>query len=275
MSKVYTIIESGRTVPFSLRELWRYRELFWMLAWRNIVVRYKQTVLGVIWALGRPLAAMAAFSVLFHRIAGLRSVQGVPYPMLVFSGVLIWQCFSGMVSSGGEALIANRGLVTKVYFPRVIIPVSGVIVCLVDFVMTLTVFAAGYCIWCGSVFSWRVALFPLTLLPMVLCALGLVFFFSSVNVRYRDFRHVVPFLLQLGLFISPVGFSGAAIPEGAWRIAAAVNPLYGVIGMVRWSLFGIAVEPWAAAAAALGSLLVFVIGFAVFRQQEKGFSDYI
>lgn len=272
MNKVYTLIESGRSVPFSWRELWRFRELFWMLAWRNIIVRYKQTALGVLWALGRPLAVLAAFSVLFHRIAKLPGVPGVPYPMLVFSGVLIWQCFSGMVSAGCESLVANRGLVTKVYFPRVIIPVSGVIVCLVDFLLTFTVFVVGYCIWCRGVFSWRAALFPLTLLPMVICALGLVFFFSAVNVRYRDFRHVVPFLLQLGLFVSPVGF---VIPEGTWRSVAAVNPLYGVIGMARWSLFGIAVEPWAALVAVLGSLLVFVIGFAVFRQQEKGFSDYI
>jgi len=275
MSKVYTIIESGSAAPFSWRELWRYRELFWMLAWRNIVVRYKQTVLGVIWALGRPLGTMAAFSVLFHRVAGLKGEAGVPYPMLVFSGVLIWQCFSGMVSSGGEALIANRGLVTKVYFPRVIIPVSGMIVCLVDFMLTLAVFAVGYGLWCRDVMSWRLVLFPFTLLPMVLCAFGLVFFFSSVNVRYRDFRHVLPFMLQLGLFVSPVGFSGAAIPAGVLRKVAAANPLYGVIGMARWSLFGVAVEPSAALAAVVVSLLVFMIGFAVFRQQEKGFSDYI
>ena len=275
MSKIYTIIESGSIGTLSWREIWRYRELFWMLAWRNIVVRYKQTVFGLLWALGRPLATMAAFSVIFHRIAGLRGVSDVPYPMLVFSGVLIWQCFSGMVSAGGEALVANRGLVTKVYFPRVIIPVSGVIVCLVDFLLTLIVFAAAYCVWCRGVFSLRTALFPLTLLPMVLCALGLIFFFSALNVRYRDFCHVVPFLLQLGLFVSPVGYASAAIPVGAWRIAAALNPLYGVIGMARWSLFGIAIEPWAALTACVESLLVFFIGFVVFRKQEKGFSDYI
>lgn len=275
MNKVYTIIESGRAAPFSWKELWRFRELFWMLAWRNIIVRYKQTALGIIWALGRPLAALAAFSVIFHRIAKLPGVPGVPYPMLVFSGVLIWQCFSGMVSSGCEALVANRGLVTKVYFPRVIIPVSGVIVCLVDFLLTLAVFAAAYCFLCRGVFSWRVALFPLTLLPMVLCALGLVFLFSSVNVRYRDFRHVVPFLLQLGLFVSPVGYAGSAIPAGSWRTVAVLNPLYGVIGMARWSLFGVPVEPRAVLIAVIGSLLIFAIGFVVFRKQEKSFSDYI
>ena len=275
MSKVYTIIESGRTVPLSWRELWRYRELFWMLAWRNIVVRYKQTALGMFWALGRPLATIAAFSVLFHRIAKLPGVPGVPYPMLVFSGVMLWQLFSGMVSGGCETLVANRGLVTKVYFPRIIIPFSGLVVCMVDFLLTLAVFAGAYAIWCRSVFAWRMILFPLVLLPLLLCAFGLVLFFAALNVRYRDFRHIVPFLLQLGLFVSPVGFSGAVIPAGVWRIVAGLNPIYGVIGVARWSLFGVAVEPSAAVSAVLVSLAVFVIGFSVFRYEEKSFSDYI
>ena len=275
MSKVYTIIESGESAPFSWSELWRFRELFWMLAWRNIIVRYKQTALGLLWTLGRPLATVAAFYVLFHRIAKLPDVGRVPYPMLVFSGVMLWQLFAGMVSGGCETLVANRGLVTKVYFPRIIIPVSGVIVCMVDFLLTLLVFIGAYAIWCRDAFSWRVILFPLALLPLLLCALGLVLFFAAANVRYRDFRHIVPFLLQLGLFVSPVGYSGTAIHSAFWRIAAGLNPMYGVIGMARWALFGIPREAVSAASSLLVSLLVFVIGFAVFRQQEKGFSDYI
>ena len=275
MSKVYTIIESGRIAPFSLRELWRFRELFWMLAWRNIIVRYKQTALGLFWTLSRPLATVAAFYVLFHRIAKLPDVRQVPYPMLVFSGVMLWQLFAGMVSGGCETLVANRGLVTKVYFPRIIIPISGLIVCLVDFLLTLAVFAGAYAIWCRETFSWRVFLFPLALLPLLLCALGLVLFFAAANVRYRDFRHIVPFLLQLGLFVSPVGYSGTAIHSAFWRIIAGLNPIFGVIGTARWALFGIPIETVSVVSSVLVSLLVFVIGFAVFRQQEKGFSDYI
>ena len=274
MGKVYIIIEAGKVAPLTARELWRYRELFMMLAWRNIIVRYKQTVLGVIWALARPLATMAAFSVIFHRVAKLGGVSGVPYPMLVFSGVLLWQFFAGMVSTGCDALVGNRGLVTKVYFPRVIIPVSGVIVCVVDFLLALIVFVGAYAIWCRGVLSWRAALFPLVLLPLVMCALGVVLGLSALNVHYRDFRHVVPFLLQLGLFVSPIGFVGTAIP-GTWRVLAQLNPLYGIIGMARWSLFGAAVEPVAAAVAVVESLLCLTLGFLIFRSQEKGFSDYI
>ena len=274
MSKVYTIIDAGKIAPLSVGELWRYRELFLMLAWRNIIVRYKQTVFGVVWALARPLTTMAAFSVIFHRVARLDGVSGIPYPMVVFSGVLLWQFFAGMVSSGCDALVGNRGLVTKVYFPRVIIPVSGVMVCVVDFLLALTVFIGAYAIWCQGVLSWRAALFPLILLPLVMCALGIVLGLSALNVHYRDFRHVVPFLLQLGLFVSPVGFVGTAIP-GTWRALAQFNPMYGIIGMARWSLFGAAVEPTAVLICAAESLLCLTLGFLIFRSQEKGFSDYI
>ena len=274
MKKIYTVIEAGRAAPLTFRELWNYRELFLMLAWRNIIVRYKQTALGVMWALARPLATMAAFSVIFHRVAKLASVPGVPYPVLVFSGVLLWQFFAGMVANGCDALVGNRGLVTKVYFPRVIIPVSGVMVCVVDFLLALVDFAGAYVGFCRGVCSWRTALFPLTLLPLIMCALGIVLGLSALNVRYRDFRHIVPFLLQLGLFVSPVGFAGGAIPD-AWRTPAVLNPLYGIIGLARWSLFNVPVEPGAVLVAVAESVLCLIVGFLIFRRQEKGFSDYI
>ena len=245
-----------------------------MLAWRNIAARYRQTFFGVLWALARPLATMLAFSVIFGRIAGLSGISGVPYPMLVFSGVVIWQFFSGMVSSGCGGLVGNRGLVTKVYFPRIIIPVSGIVVCAVDFLLALAVFFVMYGVSCRGVLSWRLALLPLTLGLLLPFALGLVLMLSALNVRYRDFHHVVPFLLQLGLFVSPVGFSGAVIPK-AWRIASWFNPIYGTIGFARWSLFGSPLERWSLVTAAAIAWAVLALGFVVFRRQEKSFSDYI
>ncbi len=269
-----TIIEADRLTPLTLSELWRYRELFLILAWRTIIVRYKQTFFGVVWALIRPVATMVIFSVLFGRIAGLPGLPGVPYPILVFSGVLVWQFFAGMISAGGDALVGNRGLVTKVYFPRVVIPVSALVVCMIDFLLAAAVFFVLYAVFCPGAFSWRLLWLPPALLPLILTALGIVLFFSAMNVRYRDFRHIIPFLLQLGLFITPVGFSGAVIPE-RWQVVARLNPVYGVVGMVRWSLFGAELDPAAAGISLFWALLLPVIGIRVFRWQEKSFSDYI
>jgi len=274
MNKMRTIIEAGRVSPLTIRELWCYRELFWMLAWRNIIARYKQTFVGVAWALARPLTTMLAFSVIFGRVAKLSGLPGVPYPLLVFSGVLIWQFFAGMISGGCDALVGNRGLVVKVYFPRVIIPVSGVVVCMVDFLLASAVFLGLYLWFCRAVLSWRMLLAPLALVPLLTCALGIIFLLSALNVRYRDFRHIVPFLLQLGLFVSPVGYTGAAIP-GNWRTAAWINPVYGVIGWVRWALFGAPLEYRAVIISLVEAVVFFCIGFAVFRHQEKDFSDFI
>ena len=245
-----------------------------MLAWRNIAVRYRQTFLGVIWALARPVATMIAFSVIFGRIAGLSGIPGAPYPMMVFSGVVLWQFFSGMVSGGCGVLVGNRGLITKVYFPRIIIPVAGIMVCAVDFLLASAVFVAMYGWFCHGMISWRLAFLPLAVALLMPYALGVVLMLSALNVRYRDFHHMIPFLLQLGLFISPVGFVGSAIPA-PWRTAAWINPLYGVIGFARWSLFGFPVEFGALVAALLEGGLLFGFGLWVFRRQEKSFSDYI
>lgn len=274
MKRARITIRAGKLPALSFGELWRYRELFVMLAWRNIAVRYRQTFLGVMWALVRPLSTMLAFSVIFGRIAKLSGIPGVPYPILVFSGVILWQFFSGMVSGGCGVLVGNRGLVTKVYFPRIIIPVSGVMVNAVDFLLAALVFAILYGWLCPTALSWRLALFPLTFVVLIPYALGLILLLSALNVRYRDFHHMVPFLLQLGLFVSPVGFSGSAIPE-VWRIPNWFNPLYGIIGFARWSLFGSPIERGALIVALLLSCAVFAVGFVVFRHQERSFSDYI
>ena len=269
-----TIIEAEKLPPLSPHELWRYRGLFLMLAWRNIAVRYKQTVLGVLWALAQPLATMIAFSVVFGRIAKLGGVSGVPYPLVVFSGVLVWQYFAAIVTGGGDSLLANRRFLTKIYFPRVILPLFGILVNTVDLLLGAAVFFILYFIKCPGFASWRLALLPLAFVPLIFCAAGAGMFVAAVNVRYRDFRNLVPFLLRIGLFVSPVGFAASAIP-GPWRTAAMFNPVYGVIGAVRWMCFGASVEPWALAVSFFESLAMFLIGFALFRLQEKDFADYI
>ena len=269
-----TIIEAGKLPPLSLREFWRYRSLFLMLTWRNIVVRYKQTFLGVAWALAQPLATMIAFSVIFGRIAGLGSAGGVPYPLLVFSGVIAWQFFASIVTGGGESLLANRRFLTKIYFPRVILPLFGILVNTVDLLLAAAVFFILYFFKCPQFASWRLLLLPLAFVPLVLCAAGLGLGVAALNVRYRDFRNAVPFLLRIGLFVSPVGFAASAIPE-SWRTAAMFNPVYGIIGAIRWMCFQVPTEPVAFAVSVLESLAVFIIGLAIFRAQEKDFADYI
>ena len=274
MNSRTTIVEAGKVPSLSLRELWRYRSLFLMLAWRNIAVRYKQTFLGVTWVLAQPLATMIAFSVVFGRIAKLGGVAGVPYPLLVFSGVLTWQFFSAIVTGSGESLLANRRFLTKIYFPRVILPLFGIMVNAVDLLLGGVVFFILYFLKCPKCASWRLLLLPTAFLPLVLCAAGLGMGIAALSVRYRDLRSAVPFLLRIGLFVSPVGFAASAIPA-AWRTAAMLNPVYGMIGAVRWMCFGVPVEPAALAISAVESLAVFGIGLAVFRSREKEFADYI
>ena len=269
-----TIIEAGKLPPLSLGELWRYRSLFLMLAWRNIAVRYKQTLLGVAWVLAQPLATMIAFSVVFGRIARLTSFAGVPYPLMVFSGVLAWQFFSSVVAGGAESLLANRRFLTKIYFPRVILPLFGILVNAVDLLLGALVFFILYFVKCPQFASWRLVLLPLAFVPLILCGAGVGLGISALSVRWRDLRNAVPFLLRIGLFVSPVGFAASAIPA-SWRTVAMLNPVYGAIGAIRWMCFGAPVEPLALAVSLAESLAVFLIGFALFRANEKDFADYI
>ena len=274
MDRQPTIIEAGKLPPLSLGELWRYRSLLLMLAWRNIVVRYKQTFLGVMWVLAQPLATMIAFSVIFGRIAKLGGIAGVPYPLVVFSGVLAWQFFSSIVTGGGESLLANRRFLTKIYFPRVILPLFGVLVNTVDLLLGAAVFFIFYFVKCPECASWRLLLLPLAYIPLILCGAGVGMGISALSVRYRDLRNAVPFLLRIGLFVSPVGFAASAIPA-SWHAAAMLNPIYGAIGAIRWMCFGAPVEPLALALSAAESLAVFLIGLWLFRANEKDFADYI
>src|SRR5438477_122415 len=258
------IIECGRSEKNYWRDLWRYRELFQVLAWRDCAVRYKQTVLGVAWAVIRPVLAMLIFTVIFGRIAKLPSA-GVPYSLMVFAGMLPWTFFSTGLSDASNSLITNTNLVSKVYFPRMIVPTATITAAFVDFFIGLVILAAmmvGYHVMP----SWRILLLPVFVLLAFLAALGPSLWVTAVNVKYRDFRYVIPFLVQFGLYVSPVGFSSAVIPE-KWRLLYSLNPMVGVIDGFRWCLLG-GHSPLSVQSVAISVIMTIaflVIGLAQFR----------
>ena len=231
-----TVLEVGADRRGYWREVWCHRELFFVLAWRDVAVRYKQTVIGIAWALVRPLIAVAAFSVVFGEIAGLKSEGETPYPLLVYAGMLAWFLFSSILSDASASLVTNGHLVSKVYFPRIILPGAAGVVALADFSLNLAVFMI--LLWCfGVVPGLQVLALPFFVVLAILAAMGPGLFMAAWNVRYRDFRYVVPFVVQIGLYISPVGFSSAVVPDG-WRIWLNLNPMAGVIDGFRWCLLG-------------------------------------
>ena len=268
------IIEPNRTTGAFFRELLRYRELFYFLAWRDILVRYKQTVIGIAWSVLRPLLTMLVFTVVFGRLARL-SNEGVPYPILVFSAMLPWQYFSNAMQESSNSLIAESRLISKVYFPRLIVPASSVIVSAVDFLISLALLGLlmlGY----SFVPSWTFLFMPFFFLLATLAALGAGFWLSALNVKYRDFRYIVPFLVQFGLYVSPVGFSSSVVPE-RWRLLYSLNPMVGVIDGFRWCVQGTASSlylPGFLISAAI-SVLAFFSGVWFFRRTERFFADFI
>jgi lipopolysaccharide transport system permease protein len=267
------VIEAGRSERHYWRDLWTYRELFVFLAWRDILVRYKQTVIGVAWSVIRPVATMVVFTIVFGRIAKLPS-EGVPYPLLVFSAMLPWHFFASAIAEGSNSLIENANIISKVYFPRLIVPASAVVVSFVDFLISLALLAI-LMTWYQFLPSPRVFLLPAFLLLAILVSMGLTLLLAALNVRYRDFRYVVPFLIQFGLFISPVGFSMSVIPE-QWRWLYSLNPMVGVIEGFRWSLLpDYALDPRALLFSVLISTIVLVAGVIYFRSTERSFADII
>lgn len=268
------LIEPNSPVLHYWRDVWRYRELFWFLVWRDILVRYKQTVIGVAWSVIRPLVTMIVFTVVFGMLAKMPS-DGVPYPLLVFAAMLPWNFFSNALSESSGSLIGSANLLTKIYFPRIIIPVSSIIVSLIDFAISLVIMAT-IMIWYDYLPDWRVATLPLFLLLAFLPAVGAGLWFSALNVKYRDFRYVVPFLLQFGLYVSPVGFASSIVPE-KWRLFYALNPMVGVIDGFRWALLNGSVElywPGLLLSTAL-SLALLVSGLWFFRKTERIIADVI
>ena len=274
-SERLTVLEPGRAELNYWRDLWHYRELFAILAWRDVAVRYKQTVIGVAWALIRPLLTMVVFTVVFGRLAKLPSDGAAPYPIMVFAGMLPWFLFSSGLSEASGSLIANAGLVSKVYFPRLIIPTASAAVALVDFLVNVAMLAL-LMLWFGFAPGWRALLLPLFVALAVLASLGPALWIAALNVKYRDFRYIIPFLVQFGLYVSPVGFSSAVIPDN-WRFWYSLNPVVGVIDGFRWCLLGGSSQlymPGFLASLAVVSVS-FWFGVRYFRATERTFADIL
>ncbi|MDP9159533.1 MAG: ABC transporter permease [Acidobacteriota bacterium] len=228
------VLEAGRAERHYWRDLWSYRELFAILAWRDLAVRYKQTAIGVAWAVIRPILTMIIFTILFNRVAKLPSDGHVPYSVMVFAGMLMWSLFSTVLSEASASLVTNSNLIGKVYFPRLIVPSATVLVALVDFLITFIMLLAMMG-WYRLMPDWRIIFLPGFVVLAILASLGPSLYITALNVKYRDFRYIIPFILQFGLYVSPVGFSSSVVPA-KWRLLYSLNPTVGVIDGFRWCL---------------------------------------
>jgi lipopolysaccharide transport system permease protein len=269
------VIEAGKPDRQYWKDLWRYRELFFFLAWRDILVRYKQTAIGIVWGVLRPFLVMVVFTILFGKLGRFPSDGGAPYPILVYTAMLPWYFFSTTLHDSTESLIVNESLISKVYMPRFILPVSSVVVNLVDFFISAALLA-GIMTYYRFVPGWKIVFMPALLVLAAMAAMGLGLLFSALNVKFRDFRYVVPFVIQLGLYISPVGFSSSIIPE-KWRLLYSLNPMVGVIDGFRWALLGgevsLYVPGFLLSIGLTFGLLFFGVWF--FRRAERTFADVI
>jgi lipopolysaccharide transport system permease protein len=269
------VLEHGRAERNYWTDLWAYRELFLILGWRDVAVQYKQSVIGLAWAVVRPLLTMVIFTVVFGRLAKLPTEGNVPYPIMVMAGMLPWFLASSILTQGSNSLIQNGNLISKVYFPRLIVPLASAMVALVDFLVTLAMLLIMMA-WYQFLPDWRIVFLPLVVVQALVAVMGPVLILAALNVKYRDFRFIVPFVVQFGLYISPVGFSSSVIPA-EWRLLYSVNPVVGVIDMFRWCLLGAEVPlnwPGMAMSAAI-SLLLLWLGIRSFRATEKSFADLI
>ena len=269
------VIEHGRAERHYWRDLWRYRELFQVLAWRDVAVRYKQTVIGVAWALIRPFLTMVVFTVIFGKLAGLPSDGGAPYALMVFAGMLPWGFFSTALADASSSLIGNANLISKVYFPRLIVPIAAVMTAFVDFVIGFVILLALMA-WFQFMPGWQILLLPVFTAVAIIASVGVGVWITALNVKYRDFRYVIPFIVQLGLYVSPVGFSSAIVPE-KWRLLYSLNPMVGVIDGFRWSLLGGESQLyWPGFCLSLCVAVFFLwLGIRQFRKMERSFADLI
>ena len=268
------VIEAGRTEGQYWRDLWRYRELFFFFAWRDMLVRYKQTVVGISWSVIRPILTMAILSVVFGKFGKMPS-GGVPYPLLVFCGMLPWLFFSTALMESGNSLVANANMIAKVYFPRLAITASSVMTSLVDFLIS-SVFLAALVVWYRIMPPLMILLLPFFVLLVFAASLGVGLWVAALMVKYRDFRFIVPFIVQFGLYISPVGFQSGVVPE-RYRLIFALNPMVGIIDGFRWCILGMK-NSYYGAEVAISVIAVSVVMFSglwYFRKTERTFADVI
>lgn len=272
---VKIILEPGRAEKNYWRDLWHYRELFQVLAWRDLSVRYKQTIIGVAWALIRPFLTMVIFTIIFGKVAKLPSEGAAPYALMVFAGMLPWTFFSTALAEASNSLVVNANLISKVYFPRLIVPTATVVVAFVDFIISFLILV-GMMIYYQFMPSWQILLLPAFVALAFFASLGPGLWITSLNVKYRDFRYIIPFLVQFGLYVSPVGFSSSVIPE-KWRLLYSLNPMVGVIDGFRWCILGsestLQVQTFTISLAVTTFFLW--LGIRQFRKMEKNFADVI
>jgi lipopolysaccharide transport system permease protein len=269
------VLEPGRADRQYWTDLWRYRELFVILAWRDLSVRYKQTVIGIVWAILRPLLTMAVFTVVFGRVAKLPTDGGAPYALMVFAAMLPWSLFSTALGDASNSLIANANLVSKVYFPRMIVPAAAIVTAFTDFLVSFVILAALMAHYRFTP-GWHLLLLPGFTLLALLASLGPGLWITALNVKYRDFRYVIPFVVQLGLYVSPVGFSSSVVPE-KWRLLYHLNPMVGVIDGFRWCILG-GGSPLYMPGFSLSLVVVAFflwLGIRRFRKMERSFADMI
>jgi lipopolysaccharide transport system permease protein len=269
------IIESGLTERNYWSDLWHYRDLFLVLAWRDVAVRYKKTVIGLAWALIQPLLTMIVFTVIFGKLAKLPVEGGVPYALLVFAGLLPWQLFSTAFVGASNSLIGNANLISKVYFPRLVVPMSAIVVALIDFLLSFFILIL-LMLWYRFIPSWQILTLPFFVIMAFLASLGPGLWITSMNIKYRDFRYIIPFIVQLGLYVSPVGFSSAIVPE-QWRLFYSLNPVVGVIDGFRWAILGGEFSLYLPGLFLSCGMIAFFLWLGVrqFRKMEKSFADLI
>jgi len=266
--------QHGWTTP-RLRELWAYRELLYFLTWRDVLIRYKQAVLGVLWAILQPFLTMVVFTVVFNRILDVQSPDSaIPYAVFSFTGLLPWNYFAGALSRSGTSLVGNANLITKVYFPRLVIPISGVLAGLVDLALSFVVLL-GLMAAYGIAPTWHIVFVPIFVLLALVTALAVSLWLSALDVLYRDVQYTIPFLVQLWMFVSPVIYPISSIPEGPLRVAFALNPMTGVIGGFRWAMLG-QEFPGGYMWVSLAVVAVLLVGgLFYFKRMERVFADVV